>query len=392
MGGVPNGWGGRAQAGTGGGVARRRPARSPAVILRLPAPPPRLAACVVVPARDEAERLPDLVASLAGQRDGAGRPFAPGAYEVVVLLNNCCDGSGGALERAGRAHPALRLHAVEVELAPHEAHVGRARQLLLDAAYGRFAALARPDGLLLTTDADTRVPPDWITSAQAEVDAGADLVGGRVTLDPAERAALSPGVRRLFLLDVGYRRALEEVRELYAPAPADPFPRHHQHFGACLAVTAAAYARAGGMPAVPTSEDVALVRAVEAVGGRVRHSYRFRAATSARAVGRASGGLADAFGWWAERADGGEPVRVESAAAAERRLARLGRWVRDHPGRPAPPDLVAPPEPPPEADADDIARVLPALRATAARLRPLALDDRLALHAPPQRAPVPLAA
>ena len=344
----------------------------------------------MVPARDEAERLPRLVASLAAQRDGAGRPLAPDAYEVVVLLNNCRDGSAEALDRAGRAHPGLRLHAVEVELAPHEAHVGRARQLLLDAACRRFAVLARPEGLLLTTDADTRVPPDWIASARAEVAGGADLVGGRVTLDPAERAALAPGVRRLFLLDVGYRRALEEVRSLYAPTAGDPFPRHHQHFGACLAVTAAAYARAGGMPPVPTSEDVALVRAVEAVGGRVRHSYRFRAATSARTVGRASGGLADAFGWWAGRSERGQTVWVESAEAAERRLARLGRWLRDHPARPAPPALVAPPEPPPEADADDIARVLPDLRAAAARLRPLALDDRL--HAPRRRAPLPLAA
>ncbi|MDT0631493.1 glycosyltransferase [Rubrivirga litoralis] len=337
-----------------------------------------------MPARDEAERLPQLVASLAAQRDGAGRPLAPGAFEVVVLLNNCRDGSREALERAGRAHPGLRLHAVEVELAPPEAHVGRARQFVLDAACARFAALGR-GGLILTTDADTRVPPDWVASAQAEVDAGADLVGGRVTLDPAERAALPPAVRRMFLLDIGYRRALEEVCALYAPCAWDPFPRHHQHFGACLAVTAAAYRRAGGLPPVPASEDVALVRAVEAVGGRVRHSYRFRAATSARVVGRASGGLADALGWWTGQAEAGAGVRVESAAAAERRLACLGRFVREHPSRPAPPELTHPPEPPPDEDADAIERVLRDLRVAAARLRALSLDNRLALPAPPPR-------
>ena len=346
----------------------------PPTDLGLPPPRPRPAACVVVPAKDEEDRLPGLVASLAAQTDGAGRPLGRDAYEVVVLLNNCRDGSRGALARAGRAHPGLRLRVAEVTLAPHEAHVGRARQLLLDAACRRVA----PGGLLLTTDADTRVPPDWVASALAEVAAGADLVGGRVTLDPAERAALPPGVRRLFLLDIGYRRALEDVRALYAPCAHDPFPRHHQHFGACLAVTAAAYVRAGGMPAVRSSEDVALVRAVEGVGGRVRHSYRFRAATSARVVGRAEGGLADAIGWWAGRAERGEPVCVESAAAAEWRLARLGRFLREHPGRPAPPELLAPPEPPPDADADDIERVLRDLRAAAARLRPLSLDARLA--------------
>ena len=358
--------------------------------LALPAPHPALRACVVVPARDEAERLPRLVASLADQRDRAGRPLSPGVFEAVVLLNNCRDGSRAALDAAARAVPHLRLHAAEVEFAPPDAHVGRARQVLLDAAHDRLAAVGRPDGLLLTTDADTRVPPDWIASARAEVDAGADLVGGRVTLDPAERAAIPDAVRRLFLLDIGYRRALEELRELYAPSAWDPFPRHHQHFGACLAVTAAAYARAGGMPSVTTSEDVALVRAVEASGGRVRHSYRFRAVTSARVVGRAQRGLADALGWWTEQAERRAAVRVESAAAAERRLASLGRWVRDRPGCPAPPRLVAPPEPAPPGDADDIARVLWGLRSAVARLRPLALADRLAQA--PAPLPFPLAA
>ena len=354
-------------------------------VLSLPAPHPALRACAVVPARDEAERLPGLVATLAQQRDRAGRPLLPDAFEVVVLLNNCRDGSRAAVDRAAAVASDLRLHVAEIDFAPHDAHVGRARQLLLDTACARLAAVGRPGGLLLTTDADTRVPVDWVASAQAEVDAGADLVGGRVTLDPAERAAMPAEVRRLFLLDIGYRRALEELRSLYAPSAWDPFPRHHQHFGACLAVTAAAYARAGGMPLVTTSEDVALVRAVEATGGRVRHSYRFRAATSARVVGRAEGGLADALGWWAERTERGESVLVESAAAAERRLATLGRWLRDHPARPAPAHLLAPPEPAPTRDADDIARVLRDLRAAAARLRPLALADRLALRPTPPR-------
>lgn len=337
----------------------------------------------MVPAKDEAERLPHLVASLADQRDEDGRPLAPSAYEVVVLLNNCRDGSAEALRQSARRHPRLRVHAAEVSLEPPHAHVGRARQLLFDTAAARLAALDRPDGLVLTTDADTRVPPDWIASAQAEIEGGVDAVGGRVCLDAAERAALPPAVRRLFLLDVGYRRALEEVRSLYAPEPHDPFPRHHQHFGACLAVTAGAYLRAGGMPLVRSSEDVALVRAVQAAGGRVRHSYRFRATTSARRAGRAEGGLADAFGWWHEQARLGRPVLVESAAAAERRLAALGRWLRDEPNGAPPAALLQPPEPPPEAEADEIGRVLRDLRTAAARLRPLPLGSRLAEHVSP---------
>jgi hypothetical protein len=147
-------------------------------------------------------------------------------------------------------------------------------------------------------------------------------------------------------------------------------------------VTAAAYARAGGLPPVRVSEDVALVRAVAASGGRVRHSYRFRATTSARRTGRAAGGLADAFAWWAETARAGRPVLVEDAAAAERRLARLGRWHRDAPGVAPPTALLGPPEPPPPADAAPVEAVLRDLRDAAARLRPLALADRLVRPGP----------
>ena len=325
-----------------------------------PDPDPRTVITVVVPARDEEARLPALVDALAAQRTAAGGPWPEGHVEVLVLLNNCSDGSAEALGAAARRHPALTVRTASVALPAPEAHVGRARQWLFDAAYARLAG--RPGGLVLTTDADTRPAPDWVAATVAEAEAGADLVGGRVLLMPEERAALDPAVRRLFLLDVGYRRALERLGALYAPDASDPYPRHHQHYGASLAVTARAYGRAGGMPLVTTSEDVALVRAVRAAGGRVRHSPRVRAYTSARSVGRAHGGLADAFRGWAEHVREGRPVWVESADAAERRLAApaLGRAS------------VAPPATPPPCSRAPSERVLQSLRERIAHVEALA--------------------
>ena len=323
----------------------------------------------MVPARDEAETLPSLVDSL----DRLLRPDGWGddAVETLVLLNNCRDGSGGLLRALAASRPWLRV--AEVHLGAGEAHVGRARSALFDAAAARLHAVGRPDGLILTTDADSRPAPDWLVTTAAEIAAGADLIGGRVGLDPVERGALTPAVRRFYLLDLGYRRAVERLRETYAPTPFDPCPRHHQHYGASLAVRADMYLRAGGMPAVPTSEDVALVRAVEAVGGRVRHSDRVRVATSARRVGRASGGLADAFQWWAGLASGGGVPTVESGAEAEVRLARLAVWRSLHPGAPDPVSLV---ETPPGAA--PINRVLLDLRARADHAAGLTEADRLA--------------
>ena len=268
------------------------------------------------------------------------------------------------------------LRSVSVTLGPREAHVGRARQLAMDAACARLLAAGRPDGLLLSTDADTEPAPDWIARTAAEVAAGADAVGGRALLRADERAALDPGVRRLYLLDLAYRRALEELRDLYAPDLHDPFPRHHHHFGASLAVTARAYAWVGGLPAVPSSEDVALADALVEAGARLRHSPSVRVRTSARSVGRAPGGLADVFRWWAEVvADGREPL-VEPAADAERRLARLGLVVAEAPDAPPPRALRTTPEALPGLG-QPLTGAIDGLRRRIARLRPLPPAARL---------------
>ena len=160
-------------------------------------------------------------------------------------------------------------------------------------------------------------------------------------LVPEERAALAPAVRRLYLLDVGYQRLSQELYALVDPDPADPVPRHFQHLGASFAVTARAYARAGGLPPLRHAEDVALFDALLRTGARVRHSYRVRAWTSARLVGRAPRGLSDALGYWTGEGESVAAAR-EGARSIERRAAVASRlrtlWTsRDAPDA----DLVA---------------------------------------------------
>lgn len=359
-------------------------AGSAALDLELPPPHPLLRSCVVVPARNEEDTLAILVAALADQRDVHGAPLDPASFEVLLLANNCTDRTGAVARQLQQTSARLHLHVAEVSFAPHEAHVGRARQALFDTAFNRFHQLDRRTGLILTTDADSRPAPDWIARTEQEIATGVVGVGGRILLEPAEQAALAPGVRRLFLLDIGYRRALEELRALYAPEAHDPFPRHHQHFGASLAVTAAAYADAHGLPPQRSQEDVALYRAIVASGARFRHSPRVRVYTSARLIGRAEGGLADAMGWWHARVRDAAPVLVESTAAAEARLLHLGRWSRDHPGQVPPAVLTETPEPRLGQGAD-IEITLRTLRTRIEALRPLPLGARLAPARPVRR-------
>ena len=344
--------------------------------LLLPPPSPALRACVVVPVRDEERALPGLVGALDALERPAG--WRSDAVEAVLLLNNCRDGTPGLARRLAEGRPWLRVS--EVTLPPPAAHVGRARQLLFDTAAARLLAAGRPDGWVASTDADSRPAPDWLVETDRH-DARVGAVGGRVGLVDADRAGLAPGVRRLYLLDLAYRRALEWVRSLYDPDPLDPYPRHHQHYGASLAVRAGAYARAGGMPLVRSSEDVALYRALVQAGVAVRHSDRVRVRTSARTAGRASGGLADAFAWWADCVATRCAVTVESAADADARLAKLGRWRQRHAG--APPERLSTT---PDGGDQEITAAIAGLRARAHALSGLSLAERLAEARPLARA------
>ncbi|WP_420455145.1 acyl-CoA dehydrogenase family protein [Rubrivirga sp.] len=304
---------------------------------------PGLRASVIVPARDEARRLPALLAALDAQRDADGRPFADGTVEALVLVNNSTDGSAEVARAC--APPWVRV--AEIALAPGEAHVGTARRVLMDAACARLWAAGAPAGPICSTDADTCPAPDWLAATLDEI-SDVDAVGGRALLLPDERAGLAPGVRRFALFELAYRRAVESLRQLYAPEPWDPTPRHHHHFGASLAVRADAYAAVGGLPARPMHEDIALVHALWAAGLRVRHSARVRVWTSARSVGRARGGLANDVARWTVHARAGTEPTVETAAGCERRLARLGLDRARFPDRPPPVALLDTPPAPPD--------------------------------------------
>lgn len=255
--------------------------------------------CVVIPAKDEAENLPATLAALAAQVDVAGQPLPLRSYEVIVLANNCRDATARVVRQAARTYPHLVLHVAERTLLPAEAHVGKARRLLMDEAARRLRAVARPGGIIASTDADTRVAPTWLASIAAEVAAGADAVGGRIlTLADATTNHTCP-VRRCHLRDAAYRLLAARLEHQLDPAPADPWPRHHQHFGASLALTVAAYEQVGGLPVVPYLEDEALYQALCRHDLRVRHSPAVRVMTSGRQEGRVAVGLSWQLRQWA---------------------------------------------------------------------------------------------
>jgi hypothetical protein len=183
---------------------------------------------------------------------------------------------------------------------------------------GRFRLLGRPKGIIASTDGDTFVEPTWLAGILQEIDAGADAVGGRIVADPSERLLLHPSAERTYLRQVAYGFLLAELEHLIDPDPFDPFPRHPNHNGASLALTATTYARIGGLPDVLEEEDRALYKAIIRSGARFRHSLGVRATTSARLDGRVEHGFSAGLKLFSKLDQCSPPQRIVPLAGQSR--------------------------------------------------------------------------
>lgn len=242
---------------------------------------PPYAVAVAVPACNEAASIKACLQAL----DVAAANAVGSTVVVVVLVNNSKDAT---LEIARSYRPfAIRLSVVDVALPPRRAHAGGARRAALE----RAAAQLPVDGIMMTTDADSRVDPHWIAANLCEIAAGADAVAGVVAFDDAARATLPPLPLRALEWQLAALQA--RLTSQLDPRPHDPWPNHIWAWGASLALTVSAYRRVGGLPPVPLAEDRALAEAIERADLRLRRSHAPVVFTSPRLAGRAPGGFAD---------------------------------------------------------------------------------------------------
>lgn len=279
-------------------------------------------AVVCVPARNEAERLPGLLESLAAQSG-----FGPRAkLGVVVVANGCTDDTAAVARQAGSAGT-LALRVIETTFPPESAHVGTARRMALDAGVDWLEAEGMPAGALLTTDADARLAPHWVEANLAAL-REAEVVGGALVID--EEGESDPETSRLHAQIADYWRAVRGIEDCLDPPPHDPPPRHGDHTGASLALRADTYRAVGGLPALPLGEDNALVARVVEAGGRLRHDPAVFVRVSDRVIGRAAGGMAKDMARRRAVARGEDayrlPVPAFWQALVERRAALRRAW------------------------------------------------------------------
>jgi GT2 family glycosyltransferase len=280
---------------------------------------------VALPARNEEARIADCLNAINNQ-------VSVTPDHVVLLLNNCSDRTA---ELAYQLRPHLRfeLHITHVQLPAEKANAGHARHLAFKAA----APLAGDDGILLTTDADGQVDPDWIEANMAAIRKGADAVAGWAELDPNDWGNIPLRLHEDDARECAYDLACDEIHAMLNPDAADPLPRHTQASGASIAVTIKAYRAAGGIPQTSSGEDRAFIAALRRVDARIRHAPECRVVVSGRTQGRAAGGMADTIRRRLMVPDLYLDDRLEPAEVCARRasLRHLTRAVYDGNGFPS---------------------------------------------------------
>ena len=224
-----------------------------------------IAVGVCLPVHNEEESLPRALAAL----DEAFRQLAIRAVDcrLAIVLDDCSDGSEAVVrEWAGGAS-----HVATLVLDCSARNVGVARQTGCLRLLETFGALDPSEVWLATTDADSEVPPHWLTHQVDCKKENIDFWAGRVEVtDWSGRATTTSAVWN------------DRYMSEYSPI-----------HGANMGIDASLFLQVGGFPPLPSGEDGALRNAVARTGSAICHDRRATVKTSARTRGRAPLGFAD---------------------------------------------------------------------------------------------------
>ncbi|MGZ8750440.1 MAG: glycosyltransferase [Pseudonocardia sp.] len=244
--------------------------------------PPVTAVGVVVPARNEQDRivrcLTSLRRALAEAPDGV-------TTAVAVVLDRCTDATAEQVASVVADWPQATIltapplrppDVAAIRLSgPRGSGVGALRDLGLRAVLNRLSGHPAAGTWLLSTDADTTVPLDWVRAHLQHAADGVHAVAGLADLTATDHLAAGALWRYRAIVEHGLHGLT-----------------HHHVYGANLGVRADAYLTVGGFPADGSGEDHGLWQRLAPAGYTLVQPVGIRVRTSARLRGRADGGLA----------------------------------------------------------------------------------------------------
>lgn len=216
---------------------------------------------VVLPARNEAKRLPAALSALHMAADCFTRNGTGVTVSLTVALDRTTDNSMEMLTR----YRGVQVVTLEAGL------VGAARNAGIEAASSQSSAL--PEQLwIANTDADSEVPVHWLQRQFELATGGAHMVVGTVQPDSTE---------------------VQDDLMLRWFACHDLSEDHHHIHGANLGLRADVFARLGGFKPLGLHEDRDIVGRARALGYEVISTDTCRVKTSGRLKGTVNGGFAD---------------------------------------------------------------------------------------------------
>jgi len=225
---------------------------------------------VAIPAHDEAATIGTCLESVLSAIDTARSAGVVARARVAVSAHRCADATYQRAQARLTDRDGIEpLVQRETTTMP----VGTVRTRLIRSAVAAAPRLSA-ECWVLSTDADTTVPADWVTGLLAAArETGADLVLGLADLAHWEAGEVAQTAYRQ-IVDTGIRAG-----------------RHDHVYAANLAVSWSAFRSVGGFPALPHGEEHGLAAAVRRAGLITVSPLQPRVETSARMPGRAAGGL-----------------------------------------------------------------------------------------------------
>ena len=235
---------------------------------------------IALPVRNEAARLGPVLHALArtvlaSQRDAV----------VVAAVNDSSDGSARII-REFAAHAILPVVIVEAQFGSIGNGAPVARRLAMD-----IGSRLAPSAPLLTTDADTIVPREWLSTYLEAFERGWHLVCEDIELDDRELARLDPRVSEIGTVERAYQVTCERLWTAWTgnERSADPV----RASGASMGIAGPAYRLVGGLPTPECGEDRALLQRCRAAGLQTHALPNIGTRSSARLDSRAKGGCGE---------------------------------------------------------------------------------------------------
>jgi hypothetical protein len=222
---------------------------------------------IVIPSFDESGLVQTLQSLWSCKRPAS-------AVEIIVVVNSPENSTQEIIERnqksiinakawANKYNEAeFFCHILnEMQLPAHEAGPGMARKIGMDQAVLRFDSLKRPDGIIISFDADSLCRLDYLQEIEKCFDQHPDTIGGSVYFEHPVEGEEFPVVvyNAITEYELHLRYNISALRHIL-------FPYAYHTVGSCFCVTASTYVNQGGMNKRKAGEDFYFLQKIIPLG------------------------------------------------------------------------------------------------------------------------------